>query len=281
MRRKKYTRLVSLVVVIAMLFSTINIAAFAQTNDKNVELASYQNFFSEMGFKTKANKPATTSTENFTIETEDGISNTIEKTILDNGDIQCIIREGEMVNEMIITKEGKIYVDGSLITISEEGGEFKPLIVDYNEFVPTISPSRAQRYEFTTTCPYGKSSDYTKSTTTKKVLSLGEKKFKDILISTWATIVRAAIGLISAPAGVITALGMKVALTYLKNKHPNSKAASIKDVRSVHKTKGFTVTNHMSVAKHSTTYYVNKDYTGVIKDSNGKSVFTGYEVYTY
>lgn len=280
MCKKKYYKLISVVVVIAILFTTVNVSAFAQENKEDGELASYQTFFDDMGFETNMREKATEEAECFDVIV-DGTVNTIEKTILENGDVLCLIQEGDLTNEMLITKEGKVYIDGSLISVGETEDELEPLIIDYSIFVPTASVARAQRYEFTTKCPYGNPSDYTNSTTVKKVLSLGEKKFKDVLISTWATIVKAAISLISAPAAVITALGMKVALTYLKSKHPNNKAASIKDVRSVHKTKGFTVSSSMSVAKHSTTYYVNKDYTGIIKDDNGKSTFIGYEVYTY
>ncbi|MFR8235881.1 MAG: hypothetical protein ACLU83_07825 [Anaerovoracaceae bacterium] len=284
MYRTKYYRIISVVVVIAMLFTTVSVSAFANENvdnGLNEQLTSYQDFFEDMGYETTSNAKATKLTENFNVIIDDNTTNTVEKTILENGDVLCIITEGDMTNEMLITKEGKIYIDGSLITVAEDDGEFEPLIAEYSTFVPGVSTTRAQRYEFTKTCPYGSASDYTNSTTTKKVLSLGSKTFKSILQAAWVTIVGTALGFLSVPAGAIAGLGMSVALDYMKSKYPSKNAASLKDVRSVHKTKGFTVSSSMSVAKHTTTYYYNKDYTGIIKDSSGKSSFTGYEVYTY
>ena len=71
------------------------------------------------------------------------------------------------------------------------------------------------------------------------------------------------------------------ALEYLKTKTPSSNASSIKTVKSFHKTKGYTVKNGMSVAKYDVTYYTNSDFTSPIKNSAGKSVFSGYDVFTW
>lgn len=280
-RRKNCIRLITLILIVSLILCSLNVIAFA--SDQKVKVCGVlENYFKQMGYETQTKKSATLLNESFTLETSTGAASEINKETLPNGDISCIIKEGELTNNLTIKPDGTIYLNESLVTVSDEDtGFMEPLkvnagVLNSQEIVPY-----GNDYDFVSKCPYGKASDYTNTSSHKKVISLGSTMFANLTEGVWVTLITTVVGLLSGVGGVVSSLGMGVALVYLKRNRPQDKASSIKWDRSVHK-KGFTVSNSMAVAKYDTKYYANTDYTGLIKDSkNQKSVFTGYEVFRY
>lgn len=280
MKSRSLNRKIAVVLSILLLLSMVNVAVAYGGENVTESKGSYQKLMDSLGLDTDVIKPATASEENFAINFDNDVTSIVNKTVLENGDVKISISESDLTNEVLIKPDGTTYIDGSLVTVSEDNGDFFPLQLNYEYYASTVQP-RLNDYNFTTTCPYGSASDYTDSRTYKDVVSLGTKVFSTVTQTAWISIITGLVGTLSAPASVAAGLFIAGALEYLKTKTPSSNASSIMTVKSFHKTKGYTVKNGMSVAKYDVTYYTNSDFTGVIKNSAGKSVFSGYDVFTW
>lgn len=200
------------------------------------------------------------------------ITSHIDTRIDERGNQIINIVEGEKEDTLLYTSDGKLYENGNLVTDAVENRAYQA--AESQE----IMPMGGHRIYYQDSAPYGKNSDYTKSSgTVKKVLSLS-KAIKSYTVAALATVIVGVLfsGGLGIAAGLITA-GVQAIISYFKRNEPSSKAMSLKDTVTVHKTKGFNVTSSMSTDKHKITYYHNENYTGAI--SGGTS--TLWRVFAY
>lgn len=263
----------SIFLVIAMILPMLT-TAFAAPRSR--PCFKYQRIFQLMGGEVEA-AVTTDATQAYTLH----LANTtaqIEESILPDGTIRVNIEECGLTDEILEYPDGTIYLNGDEVTIDSyvEAAEGAECMVGLSNNV--IAPRAAQRYEIVKTCPYGNAGDYIDGATSWKNVGIGKNNtFRNITLTAFASIMCAAIGLLSSGVGAaLLAAGVKETFDLIKSKAPDANALSLSDYRSVHRLYGFTISSSLSVARHETTYFYNSDYTGKIGSSH-----IYYEKFTY
>lgn len=269
---KKHNKYIALLLVI-VLGITIALSprlTFAESNPQKTEALSLNDIY-----KIYENNCDTISlisseknqlTYDVTNDTEDGeiIISHITASIDNNGQQTLDISENGKRDIVTIDSARNIYVDGQLVEIeSLEGNE-----ITESEIVPM----GGHRIYWQKTAPYGKSSDYTKKSSTVKKKLTYTKPLKDATVGALVSLICIGLGLSSGGSLAVGFIASGVISWFGKN-NPAGKAWSLKDVKYVHKNKGFNVKSSMSVYKHAFTYYGNTNYTGKIGSGTRFQVF--------
>lgn len=201
-----------------------------------------------------------------TNETENGeiIIFHITASVDNNGHQTLDILENGKRDIVTIDSAKNIYIDGKLVEIENvEGNEIS---------ASEIVLMGGHRIYWQKTAPYGKSGDYTKiSSTVKKKLTY-TKPLKDATVGALVSLICIGLGLSSAGSLAVGFIASGV-ISWFGRNDPAGKAWSLKDVKYVHKSKGFNVKSNMSVYKHVFTYYGNTNYTGKIGSGTRFQVF--------
>lgn len=160
------------------------------------------------------------------------------------------IREGNLVNTLEITDEGRYILNGNVVTVS--GNDILP---DQSIAVPCYP---VDTY-YTDDCPYGKASDYTKFVKSDAVANISfGTAFANITLTAFTAIIGKFIDPI---LGLGTSIAVAI-LTSFQEYDPHSEYASYKENQYVHKTKGSFVTIEKSVLMYDMELWPQADYKG-------------------
>lgn len=277
----------------ALLLCAITGNAFASTTGFET-VGNAQLFVEQLGYDVELNEKPTETSESFNIIENGIVKSNVEVTVGGDGEIIYDIVQGNITDELLIKKDGSMYIDGSLITVTETINgktEKKPLIANYEKMNPGAM-TRAQRNEFTTICPYGEDEDYDDPDAeyVGRVLDFGMNTFDTLTDLSFGAVVAVAISL-SMPTGLsaitvgtigfLVAFGLDNVLDQLQELTPLGKTSSVKTMRTVHQEKGYNVTPNMSVARHRAMFFATDHYTGALPNWDGEYVRIAYEVFTY
>ncbi len=171
----------------------------------------------------------------------------------DNGDIEYNIVEDDLENNIIITEDNKIYVDGKEVTISESNNTQTDGIKS-----ETIS-RRANRTIWTTeNCPYGRASDYS-------VYDGNISNSNVWLTNRIVDLTYGGFGLVLgkyAPLEGITLFLTSEIKDGVEELDPKTQCLSYDSDLYVHKTKGAIVSGNLTVRKAKTVWYAKTNFKG-------------------
>ena len=180
------------------------------------------------------------------------------------------ITEGNLHNEVIITENNKVYLDGFEVKLSQE-----------NEIENEISllANGSTIYDVDR-CPYGSPSDYTQyqGQIEQKNAELGQR-LETMTISALALLISTLVGIYVPPAGIQASIAFGVAtdlITNGKNSGVQSTSISWKIKRYYYKTGKFAVHGTLCVQKMVGVFFTNKNYTG---EKTNKTYFNCKEYY--
>lgn len=203
---------------------------------------------------------------------EDGLVAEIQLKESDDGNVKLKIVEGNKTDELEYCKNGELLYNGDNVMISnDDSGEYTNLLVTANDKVQL----RAGREEYiTTTCPYGRASEYNVYAGVKKSanVQLGTT-FSDATRSGLAAVLAAAIASpLGLPAALLFAFTTGFASSLLDigvTNDPRSSAVSYTLNQYYHKSSGkFRINTYLSAKKMDAIFYTQVNYRGSM--STGK-----------
>lgn len=164
--------------------------------------------------------------------------------------------EGELHNELVITENQQLYLDGFEVKATEN----------------TISPKAGSSTYDVEKCPYGSASDYTvyKGVDTETNAEIGDY-IESVTITALATIISLLAGIYVPSAGVAASISYGIAtalITSGRENNPKSTNLSWKIKRYYYKTGDFAVSGTLCVQKMVGQFYPDANYKGDVVTIN-------------
>lgn len=186
----------------------------------------------------------------YTYNLPNNVESVIAMSELADGSKKIDITEGNLHNELIITENQQLYLDGFEVKTTEN----------------VIEPRAGSSTYDVETCPYGSASDYTvyKGVETETNAEIGDY-IENVTISGLALTISILAGIYVPVAGVQASIAYGLAqalITSGRDNNPKSTNLSWKIKRYYYKTGNFAVSGTLCVQKMVGEFYPDADYEG-------------------
>ncbi|WP_312071733.1 hypothetical protein [Anaerotignum propionicum] len=218
-------KFVSVLLTCILTFS-LTMPCYAEKQQDNVDGSLIDLMVSDAGTTVLTEQELQKGIKTYTIKTTGVLANVQEEEVEDG--VLYTFVEGNLKNELLVTPEYDMYLDGNLVTVKVE---------TENENAGVISPRAYYEYWKVSDSPFASGSYTTGKSTQKISLSLNEA-FRDIAYSTLVgMVIGAAVGMVyggsvGATAGTVTgaisAGGLAIYREYMRRNNPEQSVAYLR-----------------------------------------------------